>query len=126
MTNPTTAAAPLTRREAREIERATGVRPVAAIAPTAVEGALTRRALREQRRAAEATELRDRLLRPAFDHRHDTGEIERNDVAALVSVLPAELVEHLSAGADEARPLAPVIPLRPDGAPRGASLRAPV
>ena len=56
--------APLTRRQAREIERRTGVRPVA---------------------VAEAS------VGAAF--RHDTGSIERNEMDALVSVLPAPLVE---------------------------------
>lgn len=64
----TTAAAPLTRREAREIERRTGVRPIAgATAPAAA---------------------------PAF--RHDTGEIARNELGSLVSVLPTALVTQLA------------------------------
>ena len=54
--------APLTRRQAREIERRTGVRPVASSS--------------------------------AF--RHDTGEIVRNEMTALVSVLPTELVERIA------------------------------
>lgn len=60
--------APLTRRQAREIERRTGIRPIAGQSVKA-EG-------------------------EAF--RHDTGEIKRNDVAALVSVLPTELISAVS------------------------------
>ena len=59
--------APLTRRQAREIERRTGVRPVA---------------------VAEAS------VGAAF--RHDTGAIKRNDMAALLSVLPNELADTVS------------------------------
>ena len=130
MTNPTTAAAPLTRRQAREIERTTGTRPLAAVVPVAPT-ALTRRALREQRRAEEAAAAQARGLAfaaaPAIvDHRHDTGEIERNELTALVSVLPAELRAAVGAADEAERPLAPVVLLRADGAPRGVSLRAAV
>lgn len=60
-----TGTAPLTRREAREIERRTGVRPVVSFAsPTSVK---------------------------------DTGEIERNEMDALVSVLPTELINRVAA-----------------------------
>lgn len=58
----TTTGAPLTRRQAREIERRTGVRPVARIGGSIDE----------------------------------TGRIERNEITALVSVLPTSLVERLS------------------------------
>ena len=61
---PSASTAPLTRRRAREIERRTGVRPIA-VAPT-------------------------------HDFRHDTGEIARNEMDALLSVIPAELVESLA------------------------------
>ena len=83
-----TADAPLTRRQAREIERRTGVRPVAAL-PAAT--------------------------------RHDTGEIDRNELTALVSVLPTELIQRLAApAADEAHEL----PAAFDG--RGLTVRAAV
>ncbi|SJM71737.1 C40 family peptidase [Gulosibacter sp. 10] len=65
--------APLTRREAREIERRTGVRPLAA--QTAVSP-------------------------------RDTGEIARNDMDALVSVLPTEIVERITAPIAEEQPVA--------------------
>lgn len=61
-----TTIAPLTRREAREIERRTGVRPLA--------GA------------------------PAVDQRHDTGEIARNEMAALLSVIPSDLADVVRTG----------------------------
>lgn len=66
-----TGTAPLTRRQAREIERRTGVRPVASFAPSAAP--------------------------------KDTGEIERNEMDALVSVLPTELIDRVAApiAADE-------------------------
>jgi cell wall-associated NlpC family hydrolase len=64
--NTTQIGAPLTRREAREIERRTGVRPVASAEPGA-----------------------------AF-RREDTGRIERNEMTALISVLPTELVEQIT------------------------------
>lgn len=80
--------APLTRRQAREIERRTGVRPVA----------------------------------PSQAFRHDTGEIVRNEMTALVSVLPTELVERI------AEPVAPreeiEIPAAFDG--RSLTVRAAV
>ncbi|WP_311478268.1 NlpC/P60 family protein [uncultured Gulosibacter sp.] len=63
--------APLTRRQAREIERRTGIRPIAGDAGQSVT-----------------------TKGEAF--RHDTGEIKRNDAAALVSVLPTELIAAVS------------------------------
>lgn len=60
-----TGTAPLTRRQAREIERRTGVRPVVSLAPSYGS--------------------------------KDTGEIERNEMDALVSVLPTELVDRVAA-----------------------------
>ncbi|NLT25748.1 MAG: C40 family peptidase [Microbacteriaceae bacterium] len=88
MDNTTTTAAPLTRRQAREIERRTGVRPVASIAP----------------------------------QRHDTGEIERNEVTALISVLPTGIVQELAAAAPAVETVD--IPESFDG--RGISVRAAV
>lgn len=68
----TTMTAPLTRREAREIERSTGRRPVAvAVAPVEL-------GLAPVAEAAGAV--------------FDTGEIERNSVTSLVSVVPTEVV----------------------------------
>ncbi|KAB1660375.1 hypothetical protein F8O01_03370 [Pseudoclavibacter chungangensis] len=74
----TTTIAPLTRREAREIERRTGRRPVAgAVAPTEL------------------------TLTTALDVAHtdveDTSRIERNEMAALVSVVPTEIIERIAA-----------------------------
>lgn len=66
--------APLTRRQAREIERRTGVRPIA-VAPAAPA---------EHIQLAEAS---------AAAIRHDTGFIERNDVAELRSVVPTEVFD---------------------------------
>ncbi|WP_201612819.1 NlpC/P60 family protein [Gulosibacter hominis] len=63
--------APLTRRQAREIERRTGIRPIAG------------QSVKPVKAAGEA-------------FRHDTGEIKRNDVTALVSVLPTELIAAVS------------------------------
>lgn len=71
--------APLTRRQAREIERRTGVRPVA------TPGASFRR--------------------DEIDPLADTGRIERNEITALVSVLPTELVEQSAALAPAGRNL---------------------
>lgn len=73
--------APLTRRQAREIERRTGIRPIAGQSVKPVNA------------AGEA-------------FRHDTGEIKRNDVAALVSVLPTELIAAVS---DEPAPKAEAV-----------------
>lgn len=73
MTNTQTQA-PLTRRQAREIERRTGVRPIA-VAPAAPA---------EHIQLAEAS---------AAAIRHDTGFIERNDVAELRSVVPTEVFD---------------------------------
>jgi len=72
-TTPETAA-PLTRREAREIERRTGVRPVA----VATGAAFVR---------SEAPSVASLVVDPSYDP-HDTGRIERNAVRDLVSVLP--------------------------------------
>ncbi|NLT25747.1 MAG: C40 family peptidase [Microbacteriaceae bacterium] len=85
-------AAPLTRREAREIERRTGVRPVAG-----------------------AT---------AADFRHDTGEIERNELTALVSVLPTSLLARVDVApeAPAAEASATDVPEAFDG--RGLTVRA--
>ncbi|RRJ87469.1 M23 family metallopeptidase [Gulosibacter macacae] len=68
----------MTRRQAREIERLTGVRPVA-VAPT-VQPVI------------------------AHDFRHDTGEIKRNELNALISVIPAELLERIAEPAVAAAP----------------------
>lgn len=92
MDNTTSTAAPLTRREAREIERRTGIRPVAA------------------------------ATAPAF--RHDTGEIERNEVTALVSVLPTELVQRVAAPALPVAVDEVEVPEAFDG--RGLTVRAEV
>jgi len=78
--NTTQNGAPLTRRQAREIERRTGVRPVASAEP----GSSFRR--------------------------EDTGRIERNEMTAILSVLPTELINQLSEPAAEA--------------PRGLTVRA--
>lgn len=80
MDNTTQNGAPLTRRQAREIERRTGVRPVASAEP----GSSFRR--------------------------EDTGRIERNEMTAILSVLPTELINQLSEPAAEA--------------PRGLTVRA--
>lgn len=72
MTNTETQA-PLTRRQAREIERRTGVRPVAVAAAPAAHVEL-----------AEAS---------AAAIRQDTGFIERNAVADLRSVVPTEVFD---------------------------------
>ena len=82
MDNTTQNGATLTRRQAREIERRTGVRPVANAEPGS-----------------------------SF-HREDTGRIERNEMTALISVLPTELINQLSEPAAEAE------------APRGLTVRA--
>lgn len=66
--------APLTRRQAREIERRTGVRPIA-VAPAAPA---------EHIQLAEAS---------AAAIRQDTGFIERNDIAELRSVVPTEVFD---------------------------------
>lgn len=73
----TTTIAPLTRREAREIERQTGRRPVAgAVAPT--ELTLT-----------AAVDVPMNFV-------EDTSRIERNDVADLVSVVPTEIIDRIA------------------------------
>ncbi|WP_282826612.1 hypothetical protein [Gulosibacter sediminis] len=82
MDNTTQNGATLTRRQAREIERRTGVRPMANAEPGS-----------------------------SF-HREDTGRIERNEMTALISVLPTELINQLSEPAAEAE------------APRGLTVRA--
>ena len=64
------ATAPMTRREAREIERRTGVRQI--------------------------------VTASGADHRHDTSEIARNEMAALLSVVPADLAEIVAPVASEA------------------------
>lgn len=83
MDNTTQNGAPLTRRQAREIERRTGVRPVASAEP----GSSFRR--------------------------EDTGRIERNEMTALISVLPTELIKQISEPAAEVAE-----------APRGLTVRA--
>ena len=83
MDNTTQNGAPLTRRQAREIERRTGVRPVASAEP----GSSFRR--------------------------EDTGRIERNEMTAILSVLPTELINQLSEPAAEVAE-----------APRGLTVRA--
>ena len=69
-------AAPLTRREARAMERRTGRRAVAGgVAPAVLELPAA----------------------PEFSFEHDTSVIERNAATALVSVLPTELIERVAA-----------------------------
>lgn len=72
MTNTQTTA-PLTRRQAREIERRTGVRPIAQAAPVEIE-------------------------QPAAAFRHDTGRIERNALAQITSVVPTEVFDRQDFG----------------------------
>ena len=72
MTYPQTTA-PLTRRQAREIERRTGIRPIA-VAPT----------------------TNNEPLPAAF--RHDTGRIERNALAQITSVVPTEIFDRQDFG----------------------------
>lgn len=74
MTQTTITTAPLTRRQAREIERRTGRRPVA-VAPV-----------------AEVSEAPANTL-------HDTAWIERNPELSLVSVFPTEVIGRISAEA---------------------------
>ena len=83
-----TTEAPLTRRQAREIERRTGVRQV--------------------------------VVASSGSFRYDTAEIARNEMAALVSVLPTELVERIAAPA----PVASIATAA--GAERSMSVRAAV
>lgn len=75
MTDTTTVAPPLTRRQAREIERRTGHRPIATPAPVTLTAAPL---------AAPAPTV------------FDTGRIERNEHLALVSVLPTEIIERVA------------------------------
>lgn len=72
MTNTQTTA-PLTRRQAREIERRTGVRPIAQAVPVEIE-------------------------QPAAAFRHDTGRIERNALAQITSVVPTEVFDRQDFG----------------------------
>lgn len=74
----TTVAPPLTRRQAREIERRTGQRPVA---QTAADVAPRTSAMT----AITAATAPNRV--------HDTAYIERNDVTSLMSVLPTEALD---------------------------------
>ncbi|CAG7844052.1 putative endopeptidase p60 [Pseudoclavibacter triregionum] len=97
--SPTTAE--LTRREAREIERRTGVRPVA-IAPTRAN--------------------LDLAAAVAADFRHDTGRIERNAVASLVSVVPTEIIDRSAVAA--ARAELPAAFGGPQADERGMTVRA--
>lgn len=88
MDNITTApAAPLTRRQAREIERRTGVRPVA-VAP------------------ARHVELAEAVAAD-FAADGDTGRIERNAVASFAPVAPVEVLTGVDTAAASAsgRPL---------------------
>ncbi|CAG7844050.1 hypothetical protein USB125703_00271 [Pseudoclavibacter triregionum] len=96
MDTTTQTAAPLTRRQAREIERRTGVRPVALPA------------------SPQSVALAETV---AQSFRDDTGEIERNAVASLVSVVPTEAIERAA--------LAPVAELPAAfAADRGMTVRA--
>lgn len=83
MTNfSSTLESPLTRREAREIERRTGRRPVAGgVAPTDVTFS--------DARGPQAAQL------------DDTSRIERADIAGLVSVVPTTVLERVAGPVDE-------------------------
>ncbi|GGA62694.1 hypothetical protein GCM10011490_11420 [Pseudoclavibacter endophyticus] len=107
MTDITTAAPPLTRRQAREIERRTGERPVALPASAAA--------------ASGASTARTTAVASVYD----TGRIEPNDKLALVSVLPTEVIDRVAA-----TPKAADVSSAPaNGAEsafmRGTSVRAP-
>ncbi|MFD0995430.1 cell wall-associated NlpC family hydrolase [Pseudoclavibacter chungangensis] len=76
--------APLTRREAREIERRTGRRPVAGgVAPTEVTFTGVRGDIDDRTRI------------------DDTSRIERADIAGLVSVVPTAVLERIGSPVDE-------------------------
>ena len=92
MTENATPAVPLTRREARAIERRTGQRAIAGgVAPAAV----------------------DLPAAPALSFVHDTAEIERNTATALVSVLPTEVLDRVAAPVADAAVETPASFARP-------------
>lgn len=85
MTETVVTAAPLTRREAREIERRTGSRHfVGAVAPVSLP-------------LPPAPET----VVPDLSFAHDTAEIERNPDTGLVSVFPTELIDSVADVAPE-------------------------
>lgn len=102
MTDNITSAPPLTRREAREIERKTGQRPIARpVAPSA--------ALAPVPAAAQPSVF-------------DTARIEPNDKLALVSVMPTEVIDRVAVKRES---LAPEVTTGAAGAfARPTSIRA--
>ncbi|MFD2756993.1 C40 family peptidase [Gulosibacter faecalis] len=90
----TTPAGALTRREAREIERRTGVRPVAVAAASPQHDELA-----AFRRAQPATPTASVVTTP-----WDTGRIDRNELDTLLSVIPEDLAAEAAAAAPADRP----------------------
>ncbi|WP_371030512.1 C40 family peptidase [Pseudoclavibacter sp. JSM 162008] len=82
----------LTRREARAIERQTGVRPVAAATKSLSASAFASVANHQSSASAQIEE---------------TGRIERNAMTSLLSVVPAEHAAATSAGAASSGPAVP-------------------
>ncbi|MGO2111432.1 MAG: NlpC/P60 family protein [Pseudoclavibacter sp.] len=105
MTDITTAAPPLTRRQAREIERRTGERPVAT--PFS---------------AAPAPAAPVARIAPAAPAVYDTARIEPNDKLALVSVLPTEVIDRV---AERPAPAAAPALVADSAFVRSTSVRAP-
>lgn len=113
--NFTNATAPLTRRQAREIERRTGQRPVATVGVAGVSAPVIEASVAEINSApAVSTPLV-----------HDTAHIDRNELGALVSVLPTTTALPQVAGdeAPEAK-LAEVIEIPEAFTGRSVSIRA--
>lgn len=110
--NFSNATAPLTRRQAREIERRTGQRPVATVGVAGVSAPVIEASVAEITSAPSASV-------------HDTAHIERNELGALVSVLPTTTALPQVAG-DEAveTKLAEVIEIPEAFTGRSLSIRA--
>ncbi len=114
---PADSTKPLTRREARAIERKTGVRPAASpVAPAPVAG------VSAPVLAASVAEIEAQA--PQL---HDTARIERNEQGSLVSVLPLVPTVESAPAADEARDeghLAEVVEISEAFTGRPVSIRA--
>ena len=117
MENFTNATAPLTRRQAREIERRTGQRPVATVGVAGVSAPVIEASVAEINSAPS-------VLAASAPFVHDTAHIERNELGALVSVLPTTTALPQVAGDEAEAKLAEVIEIPEAFTGRSVSIRA--
>ncbi|VXB77950.1 MULTISPECIES: C40 family peptidase [unclassified Pseudoclavibacter] len=118
MENLTNATAPLTRRQAREIERRTGQRPVATVGVAGVSAPVIEASVAEINSASVPTPS------ASASFVHDTAHIQRNELGALVSVLPTTTALPQVAGDEAVEQLAEVIDIPEAFTGRSVSIRA--